>query len=67
MTQGIDRVTITIRTSLALQRRLKAQAKKNHRSLNQEAEYRLLRSLETEEAKPLLDELRSLVEEARKK
>jgi HicB family len=62
-----DHVTITIRTSKDLQRWLKAQAKKNNRSLNQEVEYRLLRGRESEEAKPLLDELRALLEQARQK
>jgi HicB family len=67
MAQGAGRVTITIRTSKELQRWLKAQAKKNNRSLNQEVEYRLMRGREGEEAKPLLEELRSLVEAGRRK
>jgi hypothetical protein len=46
---------------------LKQQAKENHRSLNAEVEYRLLRGREAEEAKPLLDELRAIVEAAHKK
>jgi hypothetical protein len=55
-------VTITIRTTKDLQRWLKAQARKNNRSLNQEVEYRLMQGREAQEAKPLLEELRSLVE-----
>jgi hypothetical protein len=44
---------------------LKQQAKRNNRSLNQEVEARLLKGRETEEAKPLLDELRALLTEAK--
>jgi hypothetical protein len=67
MTQGTGRVTITVRTSKDLQRWLKAQAKKNNRSLNQEVEFRLMQGREAGEAKPLLDELRGVLEGARKK
>jgi hypothetical protein len=62
-----DKVTLTIRTSQELHKWLKTQARKNNRSLNQEAEYRLLRSREVEETKPILDELRAMLAEARKK
>jgi len=68
MTQGVeDRVTITVRTSKSLHAWLKVQAKKNNRSLNQEIEWRLLQQREANEARPLLEELRKLVEEARRK
>ena len=46
---------------------LKAQAKKNNRSLNREVEYRLMQEREAGEAKPLLEELREMIETARKK
>ena len=67
MTKEAKQVTLTIRTTKDLQRWLKAQAKKNNRSLNQEVEYRLLQDREGAEAKPLLEELRSLLAEAHKK
>jgi predicted HicB family RNase H-like nuclease len=67
MTRRKDQMTLTIRTSKELHKWLKAQARKNGRSLNQEAEARLIRSRETEETKPILDELRAIVSEARKK
>ena len=67
MAQGIDRVTITIRTTTGLHKWLKVQAKKNNRSLNQEIEWRLMQGRNTEEARPLLEELRKLLSEARKK
>jgi hypothetical protein len=51
MTQGkVVRVTVTIRTSKALHTWLVQQAKKNHRSLNVEIEYRLTKQREAEEA-----------------
>jgi hypothetical protein len=62
-----DQMTLTIRTSKELHKWLKAQARKNGRSLNQEAEARLMRSRETEETKPILDELRAIVAEASRK
>jgi hypothetical protein len=62
-----DRVTITIRTSRELHRWLIAQAKKNKRSLNAQIEWLLTQSREVDEARPLLDELRKLLAEARKK
>ncbi len=49
--QGVDRVTVTIRTSKALHTWLVKQAKENHRSLNAEIEYRLTKQREAEEAK----------------
>jgi predicted HicB family RNase H-like nuclease len=60
-------VTITIRTSRDLHRWLIAQAKKNKRSLNHQIEWLLTQSREVDEARPLLDELRKLLAEARKK
>jgi hypothetical protein len=66
-TQEDARVTITLRTSKALHKWLIDQAKRNNRSLNQEIEYRLMQQREGAEARPLLDELRSIVEQARKK
>jgi hypothetical protein len=60
-------MTLTIRTSKELHRWLKQQAKKHGRSLNQEAEAALLRYRDGEEAKPLLEELRQLVAEGRKR
>jgi hypothetical protein len=62
-----ERVTITIRTSRELHRWLIAQAKKNKRSLNQQIEWLLTQSREADEARPLLDELRKLLAEVRKK
>jgi hypothetical protein len=62
-----DRVTITIRTSRELHRWLIAQAKKNKRSLNQQIEWLLTQSREADEARPLIDELRKLLAEARRK
>jgi len=62
-----ERVTITIRTSRELHRWLIAQAKKNKRSLNQQIEWLLTQSREADEPAVLLDELRRLLAEARKK
>jgi len=62
-----ERVTITIRTSRELHRWLIAQAKKNKRSLNQQIEWLLTQSREADEPAALLDELRRLLAEARKK
>ena len=63
-----ERVTITIRTSRELHRWLIAQAKKNKRSLNQQIEWLLTQSREADEpAALLLDELRRLLAEVRKK
>ena len=62
-----ETVTITIRTSRELHRWLIAQAKKNKRSLNAQIEWLLTQSREVDEARPLLDELRKLLAEARKK
>ena len=44
-----------------------AQARKSGRSLNEEVVFRLIQSRETDEAKPLLDELRKLLAEARRR
>jgi plasmid stability protein len=60
------KMTLTIRTSKELHKWLKAQARKNGRSLNQEAEARLMQSRETEETKPILDELRAMLAATRK-
>ena len=62
-----ERVTITIRTSRELHRWLIAQAKKNKRSLNQQIEWLLTQSREADEPAALLDELRRLLAEVRKK
>ena len=62
-----NRVTITIRTTRELHRWLIAQAKKNKRSLNQQIEWLLTQSREADEPAALLDELRRLLAEARKK
>jgi len=62
-----ETVTITIRTSRELHRWLIAQAKKNKRSLNQQIEWLLTQSREADEPAALLDELRRLLAEARKK
>lgn len=43
-----------------------ALAKKNERSLNQQIEWMLLQVKEGETAKPLLDELRALLESRKK-
>jgi predicted HicB family RNase H-like nuclease len=51
MTQLADRMTITIRTTKELHKRLAAQAKRSRRSLNREAELLLERALEAEESK----------------
>jgi hypothetical protein len=57
---------LTIRTSKELHTWLKAQTRKSGCSLNEEVVFRLLRDRERDEAKPLLDELRRLLEETRK-
>ena len=62
-----ERVTITIRTSRELHRWLISQAKKNKRSLNQQIEWLLTQSREADEPAALLDELRRLLAEVRKK
>jgi len=62
-----ETVTITIRTSRELHRWLIAQAKKNKRSLNQQIEWLLTQSREADEPAALLDELRRLLAEVRKK
>ena len=62
-----ETVTITIRTSRELHRWLIAQAKKNKHSLNQHIEWLLTQSREADEPAALLDELRRLLAEARKK
>ena len=62
-----NRVTITIRTTRELHRWLIAQAKKNKHSLNQQIEWLLTQSREADEPAALLDELRRLLAEARKK
>ena len=51
MTQPVERMTITIRTTKELHRRLVAVAKRNRRSLNREAERLLEEAIEVEEAK----------------
>ena len=51
MTQPVERMTITIRTTKELHRRLAAVAKRNCRSLNREAERLLEEAIEAEEAK----------------
>jgi HicB family len=60
-------MTIYLRTTKELHRWLTLQAKKNNRSLNQEVEYRLKQQREAGESKPLIDELRELLKEAKKK
>jgi predicted HicB family RNase H-like nuclease len=66
MPRGPEKMTLTIRTSKELHRWLKAEAKRNGRSLNQEVEARLLHEKETGEAKPILDELRALLAKVKK-
>jgi predicted HicB family RNase H-like nuclease len=51
MSSEADRMTITIRTTATLHKRLLALAKKNRRSLNREAERLLEEAIEVEEAK----------------
>ena len=43
------------------------QAKKNARSMNEECEHRLRQSRDSDDAKPLLDELRALLAGVRRK
>ena len=62
-----DRVTITIRATKELHRWLMAQAEKNNRSVNQQIEWMLMQSREADEPSQLLDELRKLLAEARRK
>lgn len=56
MTQQVDRMTITIRTTKELHKRLAAVAKKNRRSLNREAERLLEEAINAEEAKQAKEE-----------
>lgn len=51
MAQPADGMTITIRTTKELHKRLRALADKNRRSLNREAERLLEEAVEAEEAK----------------
>jgi predicted HicB family RNase H-like nuclease len=46
---AVARVTVTIRVMRSLHTWITAQAKKNHRSLNAEIEYRLTKQREAEE------------------
>ena len=61
------KMILTTRTPRELHQWLKAQARKSGRSLNEEVVFRLIQSRETDEAKPLLDELRKLLAETRRK
>lgn len=60
-------MTLTIRTSKELHHWLKAQAKKNNRSLNQQVEWMLLQAREAGEAEPILEQLRKMLNDARRK
>jgi hypothetical protein len=60
-------MTVTIRCSKELHKWLSAQAKKNKRSLNGQIEWLLMAAREADEGRPLIDELRRLLAEARKK
>lgn len=51
-------MTLTIRTSKELHRWLKAEAKRNRRSINKEVEARLLQERQMGEIKPIVDGLR---------
>src|SRR5436190_5413926 len=61
------RMTIYLRTTVDLHKWLNAEAKKSNRSLNQQVEWILMQWREGEQTKPLLEELRKIVEGARKK
>jgi hypothetical protein len=67
MPEQVAKMILTTRVSKELHRWIKAEAKRNDRSMNEEVVVLLQQAREGKEAKPLLDELRSLLVETRKK